>query len=124
VVAPGGLAGLVDSTGPGVSTVRLLVDPATALTARVASSGEVGVLRGTGSAARFELLDPLGQMAPGDLIVTLGTADGTLPADLPLGRISTITGSAADLTRVAHVGPAVDGSTLDRVVVLVPEGGR
>jgi rod shape-determining protein MreC len=120
VAAAGGLAGLVDSAARTVSTVRLLVDTGTALAARVASTGEAGVLRGTGDAARFELLDPLGSMSPGDLVVTLGTPDGMLPADLPLGRISRITGSAADLTRVAEVVPAVDDSTLDRVVVLVP----
>lgn len=123
VVATGGLAGLVDSAAPGVATVRLVVDPSTALAARVASTGEVGVLHGTGGAARFELLDPLGAMAAGDLLVTLGTPDGALPADLPLGRISAITGSAADLTRVAEVTPAVDDSRLDRVLVLVPEAG-
>jgi rod shape-determining protein MreC len=121
VVAAGGLAGLVDSAAPGVATVRLVVDPSTALAARVASTGEVGVLRGTGDAARLELLDPLGTMAAGDLVVTLGTPDGVLPADLPLGRIRAITGSAADLTRVAEVVPAVDDSRLDRVLVLVPE---
>ena len=122
VMALGGLAGLVDSVAPGLATVRLVIDPATALAARVASSGEIGVLRGTGEAARFELLDPLGQMAPGDLIVTLGTPDGSLPADLPIGRIREVRGSAADLTRVADVAPAVDDSTLDRVLVLVPAG--
>jgi rod shape-determining protein MreC len=124
VLAPGGMAGLVDSVAPGVATVRLLVDGATAITARVAASGEVGVLRGTGSGARLELLDPLGRMAVGDLVVTLGTPDGAVPADLPLGRIAAITGSAADLTRAARVEPAVDESTLDRVAVLVPGAGQ
>jgi rod shape-determining protein MreC len=123
VMAVDGLAGLVDSASPGVSTVRLLVDPSMALAARVTPSGEVGVLRGTGRAASFELLDPVGRMAAGDLIVTIGTADGVLPADLPVGRVSAVRGSAADLSRVAAVQPGVDASTLDRVVVLVPEGG-
>ena len=98
-------------------------ETAAALAARVTPSGEVGVLRGTGQAASFELLDPVGRMAAGDLIVTIGTADGVLPADLPVGRVSTVRGSAADLSRVAAVQPGVDASTLDRVVVLVPEGG-
>ncbi len=121
VLGAGGLAGLVDSVAPQVSTVRLAIDPATQIAARVASSGELGVFRGTGSAGRFELLDPLGRMAPGDLVVTLGTADGGLPAGLPLGRIAEVTGSSADLTRAAEVTPAVDDSTLDRVAVLVPD---
>jgi len=123
VIAATGLAGLVDSVSPQVSTVRLLVDPSTEIAARVASSGEVGVFRGTGSGGRFELLDPLGRMAPGDLVVTLGTPGGDLPADLPLGTIATVSGSSAALTRAAEVSPAVDDSTLDRVAVLVPDTG-
>ncbi len=121
VIGAGGLVGIVASVSPQVATVRLVIDPATEIAARVASSGEVGVFRGTGSAGRFELLDPLGRMAPGDLIVTLGTPGGDLPADLPLGAISAVTGSSAALTRAAEVTPAVDESTLDRVAVLVPD---
>ena len=126
VIAAGGLAGIVDSVSPAVSTVRLVIDPATEIAARVVSSGEVGVFRGTGSDGRFELLDPLGSMAAGDLVVTLGTPGGDLPADLPLGSISAVTGSSAALTRAAEVTPAVDDSTLDRLAVLVPDptGGR
>jgi rod shape-determining protein MreC len=121
VVGAMGLAGIVDSVSPQLSTMRLVVDPSTEIAARVASSGEVGVFRGTGKAGRFELLDPLGRMAQGDLIVTMGTPGGGLPADLPLGTIAVVTGSSAALTRAAEVTPAVDDSTLDRVAVLVPE---
>jgi len=121
VVAPDGLVGVVDSVAPRVATVRLAVDAASALPARVAPTGEVGVLRGTGSGARLTLLDPLGAMGSQDLVVTLGS-DGTgLPAGLPVGRVARVTGSAGDLTRQGDVTPAVDDSTLDRVVVLVPE---
>jgi rod shape-determining protein MreC len=121
VVAATGLAGIVDSVSPQVSTVRLVVDPSLEIAARVASSGEVGVFRGTGGGGRFELLDPLGTMAPGDLVVTLGTPGGDLPADLPLGTIEAVSGSSAALTRAAAITPAVDDSTLDRVAVLVPD---
>jgi len=121
VLGEGGLVGLVDSVSPQLSTVRLAIDPATQIAARVASSGELGVFRGTGGAGRFELLDPLGRMAPGDLIVTLGTPSGDLPADLPLGRIAVVTGSSTALTRAAEVTPAVDDSTMDRLAVLVPD---
>jgi rod shape-determining protein MreC len=124
VLGEQGLAGIVDSVSPQVSTVRLVVDPATEIAARVASSGEVGVFHGTGISGRFELLDPLGRMAEGDLIITLGTPDGDLPAGLPLGSIAEVTGSSAALTRAAQVTPAVDDSTLDRVVVLVPDAPR
>ncbi|MCU0284413.1 MAG: rod shape-determining protein MreC [Candidatus Nanopelagicales bacterium] len=121
VVAPGGLAGLVASVGPGVATVRLLADPASALSTRVAASREAGLVRGTGDAAALTLLDPLGAMAVGNLVVTMGTPDGVVPADLPIGRVDAITGTAAELTRRAGIALGVDMSTLDRVVVLVPD---
>ncbi len=121
VCASGGLAGLVDSAGRGVATLRLLVDPSMALSVRVAGSGEAGLLRGTGDGLELEPLDPLAAMNPEDLVVTIGTPDGVVPADLPVGRVSAVSGSAANLTRRATVRPLVDDSTLDHVVVLVPE---
>ena len=124
VVGAGGMAGVVDSVSPTVATVRLVIDPATALPVRVAASQEQGVLHGTGTAATLGLLDPLGAMAAENLVVTLGSADGAIPADLPLGRIGAVVGSVADLTRAAQVAPAVDDSTLDRILVLVPEGSE
>jgi rod shape-determining protein MreC len=122
VVSAGGLAGVVDSVSPGVATVRLVVDPATELPARIAASAERGVARGSGADLALTPLDPLAAMAVGDLVATVGTADGAIPADLPIGRIETITGSAAELSRRAVVAPGVDPATLDHVVVLVPEG--
>ncbi len=124
VVGATGLAGLVASVSPSVSTVRLVVDPATELAARVVSSGEVGVLRGTGTGATFTLLDPLGAMTAGDLVVTVGSPDLAVPSGLAVGRVARIDGSAADLSRVATVTPAVDDSTVDRLAVLVPRGAR
>ena len=121
VVTADGLVGLVDSASATVCTVRLTVDSSTSMTARVARSEEVGIYAGTGAAGSLTLLDPLGEMAAGDLAVTVGTPDRSVPADLPIGRVSAVEGSAADLTRHAVVAPAVDDSTLDHVLVLVPE---
>lgn len=121
VIVPGGLAGMVDSVSPYTATVRLVIDQGTQIAARVASSGEVGVFRGTGSAGRFELLDPLGDIAVDDLIVTLGAPGAQVPAGLALGRVVAVTGSSAALTRAAQVTPVFDDSTMDRVAVLVPD---
>lgn len=117
-----GVVGFVDTVSPGVSTLRLTTDPATRLAVRVLPSGELGVLQGTGGEARLTLLDPLGAMTVTDRVVTVGTADGLVPADLPVGSVTAIDGSAADLSRAASVEPATDASTLDRVAVLVPAG--
>lgn len=145
VVAAEGLAGIVDSGAGGIATVRLLTDRGTGVAARVAGSGEVGIFRGAGRDGTLELLDPMGRMQVGDLVVTLGAAAsasaavpasgaraglegadadvvGTFPRGIPIGRITGIAGSVADLTRRAVVAPLVDPSTLDRVAVLVPGG--
>ncbi len=122
VITTAGLAGFVASVAPGVATVRLVGDRATSLPVRVAGSGEVGILHGRGEAAQLQLLDPMGSMAVGDLVITMGAADGrTVPAGLPVGRIRQISGSAADLSRVAMVSLSVDVSTMAHVAVLVPE---
>lgn len=121
VLGRGGLAGVVASVSPGLATVRLVVDPTTEIAARVASSGEIGVVRGTGSAATFEPLDPLAPLTTGALIVTLGVSGGQVPSGLPIGMVARVTGSAAALTRAGQLSPAVDDSTLDQVLVLVPE---
>lgn len=121
VVDAAGLVGLVESVAGSLVTVRLVTDSELGLSARVALSGELGLYRGTGDLGAMTLLDPLGAMAVGNLVVTVPTADGAVPADLPVGRIIRIDGSAADLTRSAAVRPLADLSTLDRVVVLVPE---
>lgn len=121
VLAPGGIVGLVDTVSPNLATVRLMIDPQTQIAARVASSGELGIVRGTGSAAAFEPLDPLAPLTPGSLVVTMGVPGGQYPADLPIGRVTAITGSSAALTRAAELAMAVDDSTLDRVLALVPD---
>ena len=105
VIGAAGLAGIVDSVSPQVSTVRLVVDPSTEIAARVASSGEVGVFRGTGSGGRFELLDPLGRDGAGDLIVTLGDPGRRAARRPAAGRRRELSGSAAALTRAAEVAP-------------------
>lgn len=120
VVTPDGAIGFVASAAATVSTVRLITDPSSQLAARVSRSGELGVLRGDGVTAGLTLLDPLGPITSGDSVRTVATADGLVPADLPLGQVGAVSGSAADLTRTATVAPVTDPSTLDRVAVLVP----
>ena len=122
VIDSDAVVGVVDTVSPGVSTLRLTSDSDARLAGRVATSKETGILQGTGEdAAALTLLDPLGAMAVGDRVVTIRSADGTVPADLPLGQITSVVGSAADLSRTAQVDPGVKASTLDRLAVLVPQ---
>jgi cell shape-determining protein MreC len=121
VIDAGGAVGLVAAVSPATATLRLVTDAGTRLAVRVAGSHESAILRGAGTEpATLTLLDPLGAMSVGDQVITIGTADRLVPADLPLGVITAIAGSAADLSRHAEVDLRVDASTLDRLAVLVP----
>jgi rod shape-determining protein MreC len=125
VISAAGLVGVVDSVSPGTATVRLITDAASTVGARVGRTKEVGLFRGQGQADRgsLELIDPLGPMRKGDLLVTLGSRDGVpFPRGLPIGRISAVTGSAAAVDRRAVIATTVDASTLDEVAILVTAG--
>lgn len=124
VISPDGLVGVVETLAPNSATVRLVTDAAGAVGARVARTREVGMFRGTGrpESGTLELLDPLGRMRTKDLIVTLGSAQGSpFPRGLPIGRIAEITGSATSADRRAVVRTSVDFSALADVMVLVAD---
>jgi rod shape-determining protein MreC len=125
VISSAGLVGVVDSVSPATATVRLLTDVASTIGARVARTKEVGLFHGQGQADRgtLELLDPLGAMRSGDLVVTLGSRDGLpFPRGLPIGQIAAVTGTAAAVSRRAVIATTVDASTLDEVAILVGAG--
>lgn len=125
VIAGPGLVGVVDSVAATTATVRLVTDQATAVGARVADGAEVGMYRGSGRAEQgtLELLDPLGDMAAGDLVVTLGSPTGApFPKGLPIGRVTAVTGSATSMDRRGVVQVAVDTTALESVLVLVSPG--
>lgn len=122
VISAKGLVGVVDSVSPYTATVRLVSDAASTIGARVSRTKEVGLFRGGGGADRgtLQLLDPMGAMETGDLVVTLGSHNGLpFPRGLPIGRITQKAGSAVAADRRAVIATAVDSSALDEVLVLV-----
>ncbi len=121
VINGDGLVGHVVKVTPGSSTVVLITDASTSVGARVAGSGEIGIVTGTGdqNALSFELLDPMADVKVGDALVTFGSKGGRPYAPgLPIGRVVEVTGSAGGLTRVAKVEPFADLSRLSVVGVV------
>ena len=122
-----GLVGKVTWAGPSTASVSLITDAASSVGARMAGSGELGVVTGVPGEGRLRLslFDPNAPLKVGDEVVTLGSA-GARPyvAGLPLGTVVAIERAPGAATRTALVRPAARLTALDLVAVLVPASGR
>ncbi len=122
VINGDGLVGRVLKVYNSTSTVVLIVDPESSVGGRVARSQEIGIVSGTGrqNSLEFQLLDPLGEVNPGDAVVTFGSKDGRPYAPgLPIGEVVDVTGTAGQLARIATVKPFASISQLSVVGVIV-----
>ena len=122
VINGDGLIGRVLKVYNSTATVVLIVDPESSVGGRVAGSQEIGIVSGTGrqNSLEFQLLDPLGEVNPGDAVVTFGSKNGRPYAPgLPIGEVFDVTGSAGQLARIATVRPFANVSQLSVVGVVV-----
>ncbi|WP_188187968.1 rod shape-determining protein MreC [Nonomuraea sp. SYSU D8015] len=122
-----GLVGKVTWAGPATASVSLITDPGSSVGARMADSGELGVVTGLPGEGRLRLslFDPNAPLRVGDEVVTLGSAGGRpYVAGLPIGAVERIESVPGAATRTALVRPAARLSALDLVAVVVPEPGR
>ncbi len=122
VINGDGLVGRVLKVYNSTATVVLIVDPESSVGGRVAGSQEIGIVSGTGrqNSLEFQLLDPLGEVNPGDAVVTFGSKDGRPYAPgLPIGEVVDVTGTAGQLARIATVKPFASISQLSVVGVIV-----
>ncbi len=122
VINGDGLVGRVLKVYNSTSTVVLIVDSESSVGGRVARSQEIGIVSGTGrqNSLEFQLLDPLGEVNPGDAVVTFGSKDGRPYAPgLPIGEVVDVTGTAGQLARIATVKPFASISQLSVVGVIV-----
>ncbi len=120
VLAPGGLVGQVTMVSSGAATVQLVTDPRSSIGARVLPSEEMGVATGAGmgNTLRLAILNPAADVAVGQQVVSLGSAeDAGIPADLPLGVVSGMDPAPAS-GRSAQVQPVTSMTSLDTVLVL------
>ena len=121
VIAAEGLVGRVTEVLPSTSKVRLIIDPTSFVTARLAVSGERGIVQGQREGLmRFALLDPETDVQPGEVVETSGYElpggqQGLYPPGIPIGTVESVAPSPDAITVTVLVRPYVDFSRLSRV---------
>jgi rod shape-determining protein MreC len=123
-----GLVGTVTSVTARTSTVLLTTDASSTVGVRLAGTGQIGAVTGTGRSRpgpallRLQVFDANAVLQPGQQLVTFGSVHGRpyVPG-VPVGVITQVQASAASLTKLAFVRPYVDEGALGVVgVVIVP----
>jgi rod shape-determining protein MreC len=122
VVNGDGLVGRVISAAPFSSQVLLAIDAKSKVGARIAHTGEGGLLGGNGlDDMTFEVTNPAVQVATGQPIVTAGS---TFVAGVPIGQVKETRSTPGALTRTVVVTPYVRFTSLDLVGVIIKQERR
>ncbi len=123
-----GLVGTVTSVAARTSTVLLTTDASSTVGVRLAGTGQIGAVTGTGRSRpgpallRLQVFDAGAVLQTGQQLVTFGSVHGRpyVPG-VPVGVITKVQASATSLTKIALVRPYADDSALGVVgVVIVP----
>lgn len=120
-----GLVGRVVSVSSTTSTVLLATDASSVVGARMAGTGEIGAVTGTGKGQQLlhlELFDANAVLQVGQQIVTFGSVGGSpyVPG-VPIGTVVSLERAGNSLTKDALVRPFADFNSLGVVgVVVVP----
>lgn len=121
VVNADGLVGKVTWAGPSSATVGLITDPDSSVGARVAGSGELGLVSGMPGQGllRLRLFSPDAPVKAGDRVVTLGSEGGRpYRAGVLIGSVVRVSADRAGAVLEAVVRPAARVSALDLVTVV------
>ena len=118
VISPQGtLVGKVTSVSATRASVQLLGDTRSKVSARIPETDADGSVQGNPDGSlSFEL--GRGDINVGDTVVTSGLGGG-YPADLPIGEVSSVSGTDQDLFKEVMVQPRVRLSTASLRAVLV-----
>jgi rod shape-determining protein MreC len=123
LAVPEGLVGRVVIAGRTLSRAQLLLDASAAAGARIARTGEVGIVRGDGRGAlRLNHIPTTSRVQQGDLVESAGI-DGIYPRGIPIGRVASISRSG-NLFLDIRVVPTAPFSRLTDVLVLAPFPAR
>jgi rod shape-determining protein MreC len=117
LAVPEGLVGRVLVSGRTISRAQLLLDASAAAGARIARTGELGIVRGDGkSALHLNHIPTTSRVQPGDLVETAGI-DGIYPRGIPIGRVAAVS-RGGNLFLDILVVPTAPFSRLTDVLVL------
>jgi rod shape-determining protein MreC len=122
-----GLVGVVTAATGSTATVQLATDANSTVGVRMADTGQIGALSGTGQTMagrdelRLTLFSATAVLRPGEKVVTFGSVGGRpyVPG-IPIGVVASVTSEPGALTQTALVRPYADFSGLGVVGVAVP----
>jgi rod shape-determining protein MreC len=118
IAVPQGLVGRIVTAGRSLSRAQLLLDAAAAAGARIARTGEIGVVRGDGRGGlTLNNIPSTSRVEPGDLVESAGV-DGIYPRGVPIGRVQSV--ERGPLFLEIRVVPSAPFSRLTDVLVLAP----
>lgn len=128
VMVTRGLVGRIEAVSPNAARVGLITNKSQAVSAYVVGSNATGVLRAVsneGSPVMELAYVPQGvRVKKNDLVMTSGWRVGELtsiyPGGIPLGVVSSVGNSPADLYKTVQVTPWANFDRIDEVFVLVP----
>jgi rod shape-determining protein MreC len=124
VISGEGLVGRVVQVYPTSSMVMLIIDPDSAVAARLSASGERGVLVGQREEPlRFDFVDLETEVQPGETVETSGYQlqsglEGLFPPGIPVGVVDRVDPDEANFSAGVFVRPNVDFSRLDFVLLV------
>jgi rod shape-determining protein MreC len=124
VVTGAGLAGRVVEVQGNHSVIKLLTDPDIVVGIRLTSTGDTGLCHGQGDGKPLLIDAGIAAnvvVAPDELITTSGEDRATFPGGIPIGKVSKVDLSPAQLTQLLTVTPAADLTRLSFVKVLIWE---
>jgi rod shape-determining protein MreC len=127
------LIGIVESAGPGSSTVLLITDYSSAVSGQIYRGGTIiaGIVQGRwqrGSRIRLEEIDREANVAIGDPVVTAGLTArlagdlprAAIPPNVPIGTVESISGEGRSI--VAEIRPFVDPDRVRYAWIIVDAG--
>lgn len=123
LAVPEGLVGRVVNAGLTMSRAQLLLDASAAAGARIARTGELGIVRGDGRGGlRLNHIPTTSRVRRGDLVESAGI-DGIYPRGISIGHVESVQ-PGGNLFLDIRVVPTAPFSRLTDVLVLAPFPAR
>ncbi len=120
VVVAEGVVGRIIRVSPRFSRVLLITDASSAVASLLQDNRARGICRGQGESLVFDFVLRQEDIHVGDRVITSGMG-GVFPKGLVVGRVESVDRPEFGLFQVISVGPAVDFSHLEEVLVLLRE---
>ena len=121
VVNASGVVGRVVSVSPNYAKALLVIDQNSAVDCLVQRSRARGIVKGLSTEiCKLDYVVKSSDVAVGDLIVT-SSLGGVFPKGISVGQVSNIKGIYGGLFKDIEIGPTVDFSKLEEVLVVLKD---